>query len=80
MFPSAMQAEAHRMFLGWAPAVLAAEGDWARERAALARPGVAAYRRRYDELLRALARHDAQTYAGALALGLSTSGGSDHGT
>ena len=79
MFPSAMRAEAHRMFLGFAPAVLAAEGDWALECAALARPGVAAYKQRYDELLRALAQHEAQTYEGALALSLS-SGGYDHGT
>lgn len=35
----------------WAPPVLAAGGDWAKEQAALQRPGVAAARAEYDEVV-----------------------------
>lgn len=54
------------MFEVFAPPVLAADGDVAREDASLARPGLLAAKAHYDDCLRELHRHERASAAGAL--------------
>lgn len=56
-----LTAQARRLWGMWAPAVLACDGDPAREDAALRRPGVAVARQEYDDVLAELGRREART-------------------
>ena len=55
-----------RYFSVFAPAILACDGDPAREDATLGRPGVSAAKRRYDACVRVLVRAGLADQAGGL--------------